>query len=105
MHARLTRLAFAGALVLGTALPTAASAAIHPITSSECAARESQTGAGDLQDPPGQTPSGPTLDQSDLRALQATGVLTFVDGVPVFDPTNPALNGNSGAEHCPNAAP
>lgn len=53
----------------------------------------------------GQTPTGPALEQSDLRALIATGVLiTDANGNFIgFDPTVKALNGNSGAAHCPNA--
>lgn len=81
-----------------------AEAAIHPIVSSACAARESQTGAGKLQDPVGQTPvsfNPADFDQSDLRALLATGVISFdASGNLVFDPNNPALHGDSGEQFC-----
>jgi len=41
-------------------------------------------------DPPGQTPGENHSDQSTLRALQATGVLTFTSSGPVLDLSNPA---------------
>lgn len=87
------------ALSAGTAL-----GAIHPIVSSECASASASDVANN-QDPVGQTPTGSQLDQSDLRALIATGVLvTDADGNIIgFDPTVKALNGNSGATVCPNA--
>jgi hypothetical protein len=40
-------------------------------------------------DPPGQTPGENHSDQSTLRALQATGVLTLTSGGPVLDLTAP----------------
>ncbi|MGH2351269.1 MAG: hypothetical protein ACRDI2_17425 [Chloroflexota bacterium] len=99
---------FAGgtfAALLALAPLGAAQAAIHPIVSSACAARLSQTGAGQLQDPPGQTPvsmNPADFDQSDLRALLATGVIAIdpATGMVRFDPANPALNGNSGEQFC-----
>lgn len=81
-----------------------AEAAIHPIVSSACAARYSQTLAGKLEDPVGQTPVSfdpSEWDQSDLRALLATGVLTIgPSGEIIFDPNNPALHGDSGERFC-----
>lgn len=46
-----------------------ANATIHEIVASHCSFEH----RAEL-DPPGQTPSSPVLDQSDLRALLATGV-------------------------------
>jgi hypothetical protein len=40
--------------------------------------------------PPGQTPGEDHADQSTLRALQATGFLTFTASGPVVDLTVPA---------------
>jgi hypothetical protein len=40
--------------------------------------------------PPGQTPGENHAEQSTLRALQATGVLTFTAEGPVIDLTRPA---------------
>src|SRR5215216_3791279 len=72
----------AAALFLSSA--SAASATIHPIMLGwVCGAASGN--------PPGQTPD-PTLthaEQSSLRALQATGVLTFTDAGPVIDLTLP----------------
>ncbi len=84
-----------------------ASATIHPLVSSECAAQESGTGAGEAGDPPGI--SDPTNDQTFARPIMATlmaGALTLDDnGSP--DPNDwtwggPAYNGDSGDEHCAN---
>jgi hypothetical protein len=67
--------------VLTTAAP--ASATIHPIMLGwVCGAASG--------DPPGQTPGMNHSDQSTLRALQATGVLTFTASGPVVDLTRPA---------------
>ena len=67
--------------VLGTA--TGASATIHPITLGwVCGAASGN--------PPGQTPGLNHSEQSTLRALQATGVLTFTESGPVIDLTRPA---------------
>lgn len=97
-------LALVGLLL--TLAVTPALAAIHPIVSSECAAAKASDVANN-QDPVGQTPGSfdpSTWDKSDLRALFATGVLYWrADGSIGFDPTVKALNGNSGAAHCPNA--
>jgi hypothetical protein len=41
-------------------------------------------------DPPGQTPGENHSDQSTLRALQATGVLTLTASGPVLDLSDPA---------------
>lgn len=96
-------LGLAGSLLVLSAAP--ALAAIHPIVSSECAAA-SGSDVANLEDPIGQTPASfdpAEWDQSDLRALLATGVLYWDGGSLQFDPTIKALNGNSGAAHCPNA--
>jgi hypothetical protein len=71
----------ATALVVSTA-PTA-SATIHPIMLGWVCGVASG-------DPPGQTPGENHSDQSTLRALQATGVLTFTASGPVVDLTRPA---------------
>jgi hypothetical protein len=103
-------------LTLGAAIAlanaSAALGAIHPIVSAECAAELASAVAND-QNPVGQVPDDELaffLGQvpasgSDLRALIATGVI-LVDADGFFagvDFTRPALNGNSGTEHCPNA--
>ena len=68
-------------LVLG--MPSPASATIHPIMLGwVCGAASG--------DPPGQTPGENHSDQSTLRALQATGVLTFTATGPVVDLSRPA---------------
>ena len=67
---RLALGAAAATLALLAASP--ASATIHPIVASaECA-----NASHDVADPPGQTPGENHSDQSTLRALQSTGVLT-----------------------------
>lgn len=102
----------AAALLAAMALPLfgggSAEATIHPIVSSECAAQESQTGGGDIQDPPGQTP-GATPGEGALAAIDAllaNGALT-VDMHGSEDPGDwtwggPAYNGDNGDEHCKN---
>jgi hypothetical protein len=75
------------AMLVGAALflssASAASATIHPIMLGwVCGAASGN--------PPGQTPGLTHSDQSTLRALQATGVLTFTDAGPVIDLTRPA---------------
>ncbi len=71
----------AGAVVLTTA--STASATIHPIMLGwVCGAASGN--------PPGQTPGLTHSEQSTLRALQATGVLTFTASGPVVDLTRPA---------------
>lgn len=70
-----------GALVMASA--PAASATIHPIMLGwVCGTMDG--------DPPGQTPGENHSDQSTLRALQATGVLTFTSSGPVLDLSRPA---------------
>lgn len=69
------------ALLVLSSLATGASTAnatVHELVGSFCA-KVAFTNQNVL-DPPGQTPSGPpaTWDRSDLRALQATGILTLV---------------------------
>jgi len=60
-----------------------ASATIHPIMLGwVCGSTDG--------DPPGQTPGETHSDQSTLRALQATGVLTFTSSGPVVDLSRPA---------------
>jgi hypothetical protein len=76
------------AMLVGAALflsgASAASATIHPIMLGwVCGAASG--------DPPGQTPNLTHAEQSTLRALQATGVLTFTaEGEAVIDLTRPA---------------
>jgi hypothetical protein len=79
------------ALVSLFAAPVAAPT-IHPIVSSECAAQPSQTGAGDLQNPPGQTPGGNENSTADFAAVS--------NAIPNSD--GAALNGNSGVANCQN---
>jgi hypothetical protein len=64
-------------LLLVSVIP--ASATIHPIVASFCASVAFSNQR--VLDPPGQTPVSPDPNQwdvSDLRALQATGVLTLI---------------------------
>ncbi len=78
---------------------TAAMGTVHPIQSGDCNgfnAPFSPSGG----DPPGIT-GGSNADNF-ARPLFATGVVAFVGGVPVFDPNNPALNGDNG--NCPNGS-
>ena len=102
-----------GLLLAMSATPALAN--IHPIQSSEC----SSANASDVattQNPPGQFGFGDAATEeaffngevaargSFLRAVIATGVI-LVDEDGFFagvDFTRPALNGSSGAEHCPN---
>jgi hypothetical protein len=71
----------AAAFVIGAGTP--ASATIHPIMLGwVCGAASG--------DPPGQTPGLNHSEQSTLRALQATGVLTLTANGPVVDLTRPA---------------
>jgi hypothetical protein len=71
----------AAALILSSA--STASATIHPIMLGwVCGAASGN--------PPGQTPDLTHAEQSTLRALQATGVLTFTAEGPVIDLTRPA---------------
>ena len=72
---------FAGALIVSGA--SAASATIHPINLGWVCGAASGS-------PPGQSPGETHADQSTLRALQATGVLTFTAEGPVVDLTRPA---------------
>ena len=83
-------------LLLATVGP--ASASIHPIVASFCATVASSN--PNVLDPPGQTPTSENPNDwtvSNLRALQATGVLTLIrDGNGnvigfTFDPTKPAV--------------
>ena len=104
MRRLLTVLALGSSLAMVSAGPVLG--AIHPIVSSECSSENASSVAGN-EDPVGQTPTSfnpADWDQSDLRALFATGVLYWnTDGSIGFDPTVAALHGNSGAAHCPNA--
>jgi hypothetical protein len=76
-------------------------ATVHPIQSGEC------SGAGFLDPAGGEPPgiSGGSNAENIARPLFATGVLLGFDenDEPIIDPDNPALNGESGVEHCPNA--
>jgi hypothetical protein len=79
---RLVLAMFVGAALFLSGASTA-SATIHPIMLGwVCGAASG--------DPPGQTPGLTHADQSTLRALQATGVLTFTAEGPVIDLTRPA---------------
>jgi hypothetical protein len=111
------RLLIVSALAGSLALASAGSAlgAIHPIVSAECAAALASAVANG-QNPPGQFKGGEAMELaffngqvaatgSFLRAVIATGVI-LVDANGFFagvDFTSPALNGNSGVAHCPNA--
>jgi hypothetical protein len=86
--------------------------AIHPIVSAECAAALASAVAND-QNPVGQVPDNELAfflglvpaTGSDLRALIASGVI-LVDEDGFFagvDFSRPALHGDSGIAHCPNA--
>ena len=80
---RLLAVAAATTAAFAIAVPSA-NATIHPIMLGWLCGNASG-------EPPGQTPADITnLDQSDFRALQATGVLTFVNGQPVFNLDDPA---------------
>jgi len=74
-------MSFAAAIIVSSA--TGASATIHPINLGWVCGAASGS-------PPGQSPGETHADQSTLRALQATGVLTFTDAGPVIDLTLPA---------------
>ena len=102
--------ALGASLVLASVGPTLG--AIHPIVSAECAAALASAVAND-QNPVGQVPDDELAfflglvpaTGSDLRALIGTGVI-LVDADGFFagvDLTRPALHGESGIEHCPNA--
>jgi hypothetical protein len=81
------RLAVAAAVAaLALVVTSPASATIHPIVPSFVCSSASF----DVANPPGQTPGANHSDQSTLRALQATGVLTFTASGPVLDLTRPA---------------
>ena len=108
------RVIVAAALAVSLALGSVASAlgAIHPIMSAECAAAVASAIANG-QNPPGQVPPDELafflgqapVSGSELRALIATGVI-LVDADGFFagiDFTRPALHGDSGTFHCPNA--
>jgi hypothetical protein len=69
------------ALMLGSGTPAAAT--IHPLMVGWF--------CGDASgDPPGQTPGMTHSDQSTLRAIQSTGILTFTSTGPSIDLTVPA---------------
>lgn len=101
----------AGSLVF--ALAGSALASNHRKVSSECAAAAASAVANG-QEPVGLTPDAGTAaffagtapaTGSDLRSVIATGIV-LVDANGFFaglDLTRPALHGNSGVEHCPNA--
>jgi hypothetical protein len=111
MRRLLVACALSGSLVL--ALGESALASNHRKVSSECAAGP-VTSVANRQEPVGLTPDSGTAaffagtipaTGSDLRSVIATGiVLVDADGFFVgLDLTRPALNGNSGVAHCPNA--
>src|SRR3954471_17744130 len=81
---RLLATAAATTAAFAIAAPSA-NATIHPIMLGWLCGNASG-------EPPGQTPGAtPGSDQSEFRALQATGVLTITaSGEPVFDLTKPA---------------
>jgi len=70
------------AVALLVVTPTA-NATFHPITLGWWCGNASGT-------PPGQTPGETHADQSTLRAVQATGLLTFTSEGPVLDTSVPA---------------
>jgi hypothetical protein len=91
-----------------------ASATIHPIVASFCA-RVAFTNPNVL-DPPGQTPASfdpNTWDVSDLRALQAIGILTLVRDASgnvigfIIDEDYPAVKdfGFPAFSRCPSLSP
>lgn len=76
-------------LVICTAVAAAvwagSAAAHHPLAPAFVCERAA------VNNPPGQEPGAtPHSDQSTLRALQATGILTPTPSGPVFDLTHPA---------------
>jgi hypothetical protein len=77
------RVLVAAVVAAGVTLIPTGSATIHPIMVGWVCG---QTDG----DPPGQTPGENHSDQSTLRALQATGVLTFTASGPVLDLSDPA---------------
>lgn len=92
------------ALMVGSGAPAAAT--IHPLMVGWVCGKASG-------DPPGQTPGLTHSDQSTLRAIQSTGILTFTSSGPVIDLTVPASKfstfdprtetgtpSNQGALHC-----
>ena len=92
------------ALMLGSGTPAAAT--IHPLMVGWVCGNASG-------DPPGQTPGMTHSDQSTLRAIQSTGILTFTASGPIIDLTVPASKfssfnpatetgtpSNQGALHC-----
>lgn len=85
------------AVLAVTAMPVMGT--VHPIQSGDCNGFNDPFGPSG-GDPPGIT-GGSNADNF-ARPLFATGVLAIVDGVIVFDPTNPALNGDNG--NCPNGS-
>src|SRR6266511_5536022 len=77
------RLIIAAIAAAGLFAVPSAPATIHPIMLGwVCGAASGN--------PPGQTPGENHSDQSTLRALQATGVLTFTASGPVLDLTRPS---------------
>jgi hypothetical protein len=83
---RIATVTVATAAAAGISIATAgtASATIHPLTNGWACGNA--TG-----DPPGQTPGANNHSaNSDLRALQATGVLTLTANGPVLDLSRPA---------------
>lgn len=79
---RRTVVAAAATVALLVVTPTA-NATIHPIMLGWY--------CGDASgNPPGQTPGETHADQSTLRAVQSTGLLTFTSEGPVLDTSVPA---------------
>ena len=85
------------AVLAMTAMP--AMGTVHPIQSGDCNGFNDPFGPSG-GDPPGIT--GGSNTDNFARPLFATGVVAIVDGGIVFDPTNPALNGDNG--NCPNGS-
>jgi hypothetical protein len=77
------RLIIAAVAAAGLFAVPSAPATIHPIMLGWWCGNASGN-------PPGQTPGENHADQSTLRALQATGLLTFTASGPVADLTVPA---------------
>ena len=101
MHIKIIGLALAIALLatIGSAyfgVSDTAEAAIHPIVQSQCAAQDSETGAGNKRNPPGQigNPStDPGMPHDDVNH-------PWVDAIA--NSGENATNGEGSNDHCTN---
>ena len=84
-----------GALAVVVAAP--ASAAIHPIAESECAAQDSEGGGGQHQNPPGQINNPSAIDDHTVDEDGHDGSKHH----PFQNANGNARNGE-GSEHCAN---